>query len=153
MCQYQVNTCSPNPCMNGGTCTGNSTSYTCTCPAAFIGVNCSLKIDYCASSPCSNGGVCKNLPNGFPGYFCNCTGTGFNGTTCSTDVNECSINPNICNNGSCINTFGSFQCNCSAGFTGKDCSKNINECQSLPCQNNGQCFDGINRVRYFLKII
>ncbi len=102
--------------MNGGSCTGNTTSYTCACSIGFIGVNCSVKIDYCASSPCANGGLCVNLNLGFQ---CFCNGTGFNGPTCTTDINECQQNSTICGNGICINTAGSFQCNCSLGYNGK----------------------------------
>jgi Notch-like protein len=32
--------CSPNPCMNGGTCTASGSSYTCACPDGFSGMNC-----------------------------------------------------------------------------------------------------------------
>jgi hypothetical protein len=32
--------CSPNPCMNGGTCAESGSSYTCTCADGFSGMNC-----------------------------------------------------------------------------------------------------------------
>ena len=47
--------------------------------------------------------------------------------------------------GTCVNTPGSFQCNCSNGFTGPRCEININECQSSPCQNEGSCLDKIGQ--------
>ena len=31
LCDTFINTCQPNPCLNGGNCTGNSTSYSCQC--------------------------------------------------------------------------------------------------------------------------
>lgn len=41
------------------------------------------------------------------------------------DVNECSENPGICINGACINTDGSFRCECPFGYnldyTGVNC--------------------------------
>lgn len=41
------------------------------------------------------------------------------------DVNECALNPNICRNGRCVNTRGSYQCQCYDGFEitrdGKQC--------------------------------
>ena len=41
------------------------------------------------------------------------------------DVNECAINPNICKNGRCVNTKGSYKCQCYDGFIeskdGKQC--------------------------------
>jgi len=38
---------------------------------------------YCSSNPCQNGGTCTERPSTF---FCNCAGTGFAGTTCTTPV-------------------------------------------------------------------
>ena len=41
------------------------------------------------------------------------------------DINECHADPNICGNGFCINTDGSFRCECRTGFTldrtGRNC--------------------------------
>ena len=43
--------------------------------------------------------------------------------------------------GICINTPGSFHCDCASGFSGDRCEVNINECASNPCQNDGTCLD------------
>lgn len=32
------------------------------------------------------------------------------------DINECEVEPNICQFGTCTNTPGSFQCTCQPGF-------------------------------------
>lgn len=35
-----ANPCSKTPCLNGGTCNANGTSYTCQCLTQYIGSNC-----------------------------------------------------------------------------------------------------------------
>ena len=36
-----------------------------------------------------------------------------------------------------------FQCSCLAGFSGTFCEVNIDDCESNPCNNGGNCVDGI----------
>lgn len=33
------------------------------------------------------------------------------------DVNECAENPGVCTNGLCVNTDGSFRCECPFGYS------------------------------------
>lgn len=51
------------------------------------------------------------------------------------DINECEEHENLCKNGHCTNTFGSFMCSCNEGFrldqTGAMCI-DINECLEIP---------------------
>lgn len=52
--------------------------------------------------------------------------------------------PNPCEHGGhCVNTDGSFKCNCGRGYTGPRCEQDVNECASSPCQNDGTCLDRI----------
>ena len=44
--------------------------------------------------------------------------------------------------GTCVNTPGSFRCDCPPGITGRRCELNINECDPNPCQNEATCLDG-----------
>ncbi|XP_078600088.1 uncharacterized protein LOC144875145 [Branchiostoma floridae x Branchiostoma japonicum] len=61
------------------------------------------------------------------------------------DVNECAFGPDLCHgNATCINTPGSYICQCNSGYAGNGtvCT-NINECAvgTHGCHNNAQCFD------------
>jgi hypothetical protein len=112
--------------------------------------------------PCLNGGRCID---GIANFTCNCVGTGYNGTTCELDVDECSLRPPVnCGNGTCNNLPGTYNCICTPGFTGllladfvfffsfflnsrnfkgPTCGININECASNPCAH-GTCIDQVN---------
>ncbi|XP_078679919.1 uncharacterized protein LOC144915421 isoform X2 [Branchiostoma floridae x Branchiostoma belcheri] len=66
--------------------------------------------------PCNRG-----CPNGTPsGPRCICTGTGFTGTCCNTDIDECRDGSHTCNSehGVCTNTEGSYTCSCDTGYAG-----------------------------------
>jgi hypothetical protein len=62
--------CQPNPCLNGGTCIPQGTSFTCQCPSTFTGYCCENRIttttpyNPCAPPPCQNGGQCIPAGNG-----------------------------------------------------------------------------------------
>ncbi|PIK56741.1 putative fibrillin-2 isoform X3, partial [Apostichopus japonicus] len=65
-----------------------------------------------------------------------------------SDIDECKMFPSECIDGDCINTDGSFRCECGQGRrldqTGKIC-QNINECIEQPnlCGRNSSCVDTI----------
>ncbi|GMT22307.1 hypothetical protein PFISCL1PPCAC_13604, partial [Pristionchus fissidentatus] len=46
------------------------------------------------------------------------------------------------NGGTCVNTMGSYKCNCVLGTEGNDCSRRMNKCSSYPCLNGGTCIKG-----------
>ncbi|KAJ8252437.1 hypothetical protein COCON_G00217490 [Conger conger] len=90
-------------------------------------------------NPCE---ICPTMEE--EGYNLLCSGTGHftrpDGET--IDIDECADHPGVCKNGQCINTDGSFRCECSFGFrldfTGINC-EDINECGlGNPC-GNGTC--------------
>uniref|UniRef100_A0AAY5EYQ0 Fibrillin 2b n=1 Tax=Electrophorus electricus TaxID=8005 RepID=A0AAY5EYQ0_ELEEL len=74
-------------------------------------------------------------------------GPGF--TTDGRDIKECHVLPNLCKNGQCINTVGSFHCRCNVGYTtdfiwggggGGACTlKNLDECAQSPKPCNFLC--------------
>ncbi|MGH0160680.1 UNVERIFIED_CONTAM: hypothetical protein FKN15_069708 [Acipenser sinensis] len=65
--------------------------------------------------------------------------------TLSMSIPPLSLPPaglNPCEHGGvCVNTAGSFQCQCQRGYGGTRCHSDINECQSQPCQHQGTCMD------------
>uniref|UniRef100_A0A8C2EZ36 Fibrillin 2b n=1 Tax=Cyprinus carpio TaxID=7962 RepID=A0A8C2EZ36_CYPCA len=99
------------------------------------------------SECCCNGGrgwgsLCELCP--LPGtiqYKKMCPlGPGY--TTDGRDINECEVMPNLCKNGQCINSVGSFRCHCNVGytndFTGTSCV-DLDECSQSPKPCNFLC--------------
>ncbi|ELU17940.1 hypothetical protein CAPTEDRAFT_148381 [Capitella teleta] len=76
--------CLPNPCLNGGVCTGDGDTFTCTCQPGYEGDTCGTDINECDPNPCNNGGTCTDELNDFS---CVCP-TGFTGSTCSEVTDE-----------------------------------------------------------------
>ncbi|XP_060574162.1 uncharacterized protein LOC132731881, partial [Ruditapes philippinarum] len=135
-CSY-MNSCSSNPCKNGGTCDNIPNSYTCSCPSNWKGSRCEIDTDECASlslNKCNQ--KCSNTDGSFT---CSCN-TGYrllpDKHTC-IDIDECTDGTAHCQV-YCINTVGSFLCSCEKGYVlaadSKTC-KDVDECSA----GNGSC--------------
>ncbi|XP_017260678.1 protocadherin Fat 1a isoform X3 [Kryptolebias marmoratus] len=127
-------TCSSNPCTNGGSCTSLSNGgYFCKCPASFMGTHCEITISPCASNPCLYGGTCVPRADDF---YCQCRGQ-YSGQRCQSGP-YCRDNP-CKNSGKCIDSLDGPVCECETGFQGDRCLSDVDECIKNPCTNGGQC--------------
>ncbi|TDH08695.1 hypothetical protein EPR50_G00100940 [Perca flavescens] len=61
------NTCSTNPCLNGGMCYSMWDDFTCTCPPRTAGRRCE-EVRWCELSPCPTDSECKMLNQGYECY-------------------------------------------------------------------------------------
>lgn len=93
------------------------------------------------------GAMCEHCPRrGTPEYNEICMEAGF--SIDGLDIDECQM-PNLCRNGKCINTMGSYRCICDKGYqpdhSGTRCI-DVNECEQTPspckftCQNTEGSF-------------
>ncbi|XP_077427254.1 protocadherin Fat 1a isoform X3 [Vanacampus margaritifer] len=128
--------CSGNPCGNGGVCNLRPNGgYFCKCPASFMGAHCEVAISPCASNPCLYGGTC--LPRG-DDFYCQCRGQ-YSGQRCQMSP-FCTDNP-CKNSGKCIDSLDGPVCECEAGFQGDRCQSDVDECSRSPCANGGHCLN------------
>ncbi|KAL2103627.1 hypothetical protein ACEWY4_000495 [Coilia grayii] len=153
-CTENIDDCATAACSAGATCIDRVASFICLCPYGRTGLLCHID-DACIHNPCSNGAQCDTNPINGKAH-CDCP-SGYRGTYCNEDIDECSLGANPCEQrGKCINTFGSFSCQCPHGSMGSRCEIDINECApnqtgqnctqtgcSSPgrCQNGGTCVE------------
>uniref|UniRef100_A0A673I3V1 Fibrillin-1-like n=1 Tax=Sinocyclocheilus rhinocerous TaxID=307959 RepID=A0A673I3V1_9TELE len=135
-----VDECLSNPCVNGE-CKNSAGSFACLCSAGStldssgtlcvettkgtcwlkavngqceININgATLKSHCCSSLGAAWGSPCAKCE---PDLFCSKGRARVKGTVCE-DVNECEVFPDVCINGKCVNTDGSFICQCPSGMT------------------------------------
>lgn len=117
----------------------------------YVGEHCHLE-DKCYptgedwKNPCGEGNECTgDFLTGNPLCYCE---TGLTGDRCQIDVDECipeqDDQPPICHhNGACVNTFGSYHCECADGYEGPFCDLNTDDCTPNPCYHGGTCLDGV----------
>jgi len=122
----------PSNCnAQNGTCYNMPGTFLCSCLPGYTG-NGTICVDRneCLQDPCANHSTCVNL---VPGYRCDCY-PGYSGSPCigmygrscnvmqanivMVDINECFIvGANNCSaNQVCVNTPGSFNCDCASGY-------------------------------------
>ncbi|KAG2471441.1 FBN1 protein, partial [Polypterus senegalus] len=163
-----INECEvPGICMNGR-CVNTEGSYRCEClPGLAVSLDGRVCVDTHMRSTCYRGysrGQCITPFNGaFTKSTCCCFNTEFAfGEPCQPcpalntgeflalcphgvgrsstgeDIDECSLRSQLCDNGLCRNTPGSYSCSCQKGYVFKpetEVCEDINECESNPCVN------------------
>eukprot|EP00794_Sanderia_malayensis_P006790 gene6790-7556_t len=116
-CELDNDPCASSPCYNGAKCVKTRYDFKCECPAGTKGKRCGYG-EYCKLHSCGHGGKCEERLDG-PICVCN---VGYSGSNCQSDVNECLRKPSPCKGvGTCINTIGSYFCNCTDGTKSKTC--------------------------------
>ncbi|XP_078573014.1 uncharacterized protein LOC144859894 [Branchiostoma floridae x Branchiostoma japonicum] len=86
----------------------------------------------------------RSCPNGSPLHDgCDCTGTGYTGTCCDIDVDECALETDTCHeHATCSNTPGSYTCDCITGYDGDgNTCTDIDECdeETDTCDEDATC--------------
>ncbi|KAJ3593092.1 hypothetical protein NHX12_005429, partial [Muraenolepis orangiensis] len=135
-----VNECESSPCVNGN-CQNSPGSFVCLCSSGSTldtsGLQCiettkgtcwlkiindrcevningaTLKSHCCSTMGAAWGSPCARCE---PDPFCTKGYARVKGNLCE-DVNECEVFPGMCVNGKCVNTHGSFICQCPSGMT------------------------------------
>jgi len=129
----EINNCAGNPCSAPSQCINYVGYYNCTpCGAGYDGTGYTTCSPICNPN-CTNGGVCTT-PN-----VCDCAGTGYNGSICQYDINECLIAGSCDPLTNCTNTPGSYTCSpCPDGYDGTGKTGCTPTC--VPgCSNGGTC--------------
>ncbi|XP_041369439.1 protein crumbs-like isoform X2 [Gigantopelta aegis] len=138
----EIPACNHTECENNSTCRINGTRWECSCLQYFLGETCNTR-GPCVDNTCNNS-TTQSCEQNEVNYTCVCQ-NGWQGVNCSQDVDECTQNSSLCQNGgTCQNKDGRYKCACAPGYSGMNCETDIDECAGRPCLNNGMCIDLVN---------
>eukprot|EP00933_Yihiella_yeosuensis_P080566 TRINITY_DN94014_c0_g1_i1.p1 TRINITY_DN94014_c0_g1~~TRINITY_DN94014_c0_g1_i1.p1 ORF type:complete len:1178 (+),score=165.71 TRINITY_DN94014_c0_g1_i1:31-3564(+) len=167
----KANTSVANVCSEKANCSNTAGSYVCKCVAGYAGNGSYCgDVDECSLGfhNCDDQAFCSNTVGSFT---CRCkegyTGTGkkYQGLWPTADgcwdINECENKTNVSgvtNNGTlycplvaaCVNTAGSFRCNCNTGYEGDgSVCTNVDECAkgTHNCNAKADCTDTLGSFK------
>ncbi|XP_053387245.1 fibrillin-1-like [Mercenaria mercenaria] len=163
-CQ-DIDECTENKSGCEQNCSNTIGSYICSCDTGFKlsadGISCEACDMWSYGFSCASNCTC--LPENTDkcdatSGLCLCK-TGWNGTKCESDINECETETVCPDNSICKNSNGSFECICKDGFNVTDLGecKDIDECIentdacSQNCTNTIGSFECSCEVGYFLE--
>lgn len=102
----------------------------------------------CTPQLCENGGICLSKNEFEENKLCQCS-SGFDGSTCQYDINECLAGNGGCEH-ECVNIVGSFYCKCYSGFELADNGVNCVDVDECSISNGGCQFKCINTIGGYL---
>ena len=124
-----------NSCNKNASCHNIVGSYFCLCSSGFHGNGTQCFIGDCTDSLCPENGECVSSTT----FDCQCKkGFEMNEAGSCVDFDECSAE--MCDtNALCLNSEGSYQCDCGPGFYGNGhyCAKG--QCNDDACPDNQSC--------------
>jgi hypothetical protein len=62
-CDYQIDVCQSNPCINGACLQPSPNLWQCQCRAGYTGLICDVDVNECNSNPCVSGRCTTPFPN------------------------------------------------------------------------------------------
>ncbi|KAK1170027.1 hypothetical protein AOXY_G8962 [Acipenser oxyrinchus oxyrinchus] len=142
--------CSPSPCNPDGTvrCEDKQGAFTCHCFPGWTGDQCHKDVNECDKR---NGGCNHICSNKQGGYACSCrSGYSLADKHTCTDVDECTVNPDVCGTARCLNSVGSFECLCDGGYFYDNITKScldVDECESKSCA--GSCVNTLGSYQCY----
>ena len=128
MCEIDIDECSPDPCLNNGTCLDRVNNYTCTCTNEWVGRNCSDCLLEC------NNGVSSDSCS-----MCVCESQ-YTGDSCDAILDPCESNP-CRHEGECVANSTVYECLCLSGYIGEDCGVGVYTCNNSDTCNLGACVE------------
>ncbi|XP_068954872.1 fibrillin-3 isoform X1 [Petaurus breviceps papuanus] len=113
-----------------------------TCQLSSTNHNPVTKAECCCDGGRGWGSLCELCPLPGTAHYRKMCPHGPGYTTDGRDIDECKVLTNLCQNGQCINTIGSFRCHCETGYTpniaGTACV-DVDECEQSPKPCNFLC--------------